>query len=235
MLSPAQKHKERVMLSQALARHQQVTSGHSLHVQLRELERDIAVLRAQPRTCDRVEMKRTILLPKWLPTAQQYLDAGEIYQNLVFSWCVVWLFDVEEFDQGLDWADIAISQGQQTPDRLKRTFAAFVADTIFEWSATATELGESVEPYFSRTFKNVAEKWRLHEEISAKWYKAAGLLLLRDDAGAPRATAVDDVSTLKKADALLEKAAAFHRTIGVGTMRKQIAARIRALESGKAE
>lgn len=233
MLSPAQKHKERILLSQRLAKNQPVAASHSLHVQLRELERDRVALQALPCTSDRVAMKRSVLLPKWLPVAQEYLDSGEEYQNLIFAWCVVWLFDVEEFDQALDWAEIAINQGQRTPERLKRTFAAFVADTILEWATVTAELGESVEPYFSRTFRNVAEKWRLHEEISAKWFKFAGLLLLRDDNGTPRATAVDDVAVLARADGLLEKAAAFHRPIGVGTIRKQIAARIRAIENGK--
>lgn len=230
MLSPAQKHKERVMLSQRLAKNQPVAASHSLHVQLRELERDRAALQGLPRTSDRVAMKRAVLLPKWLPVAQEYLDNGEVYQNLIFGWCVVWLFDVGEFDQALDWADIAISQGQQTPERLKRTFAAFVADTVLEWATIAAESGESLEPYFSRTLANVTTKWRLHEKITAKWLKFAGLHLLRDSQGVPRATAADDVATLAQADRLLASAEGFHINIGVTTMRRQIAARLRQLD-----
>ncbi|WP_038900387.1 phage terminase small subunit [Dickeya dadantii] len=229
-LSPAQRHNARMYAEQQLSRCQAVSGDHSLHVQLRALENDVARLRSQPTLRDRVEMKRRELLPRWLPTVQRYLDSGEVYQNKVFAYCVVWLFDVEEFDQGLAWADIAIAQGQCTPDNIRRTFAAFIADTVLAWAQQTADMGQSVEPYFSRTFKNVAENWRLHEEITAKWFKFAGLLLLRDEQGQPRATAAADIDTLKAADALLHQAEQFYRQVGVGTMRRNIAARIRALQ-----
>jgi hypothetical protein len=77
----------------------------------------------------------------------------------------------------------------------------------------------------------VRDNWRLHEEISAKWFKFAGLMLLRDDNGQPLASAVEDVATLKQADALLAQAQAFNpRGAGVKTQRQRIAARLRALE-----
>ncbi len=140
------------------------------------------------------------------------------------------MFDVGDFDLGLDWVDIAIAQRQQTPDRMRRSFAAFAADTVLAWAEEEAAQGNSVEPYFSRTFENVRDNWRLHEEISAKWFKFAGLLLLRDDNGEPRATAVDDVATLEQADNLLMQAHAFD-PVGakVKTHRQRIAARLRAL------
>lgn len=229
-LSPAQRHNARLQTEQQLTRCQPIIGGHSLHLQIQALERDVVRLRDLPMTSDRVDMKRRELLPRWLPTVQAYLDSGETYQHPIFSYCVVWLFDVEEFDQGLDWADIAIAQGQRTPDNIKRSFAAFVADTMLEWADITASSGQSVEPYFSRTFKNVAEHWRLHEEITAKWFKFAGLLLLRDDNGQPRATTTEDAELLQKADALLAQAERYHRKVGVGTMRKTIAARLRTLQ-----
>ncbi|MCE9733846.1 phage terminase small subunit [Pectobacterium sp. IFB5596] len=229
-LSPAQRHNARLQAEQQLSRCQPITGGHSLHLQIRALENDIERVRNQPTIADRVEMKRRELLPRWLPTVQAYLDSGEVYQHPIFSHCIIWLFDVDEFDQALDWADIAIAQGQRTPDNIKRSFAAFVADAVLEWAELTADSGQSVEPYFSRTFTNVAQNWRLHEEINAKWFKFAGLLLLRDDSGQPRATATDDIDLLRKADALLGQAERYHRKVGVGTMRKTIAARIRSLQ-----
>ncbi|MFE8047591.1 phage terminase small subunit [Brenneria goodwinii] len=229
-LSPAQRHNARLQAEQQLSRCQPITGGHSLHLQIRALENDIERLKSQPMIRDRVEMKRRELLPRWLPTVRAYLDSGEVYQHPIFAYCIVWLFDVDEFDQALDWADIAIAQGQRTPDNIKRSFAAFVVDTVLEWAEQTADSGQSVEPYFSRTFNNVAENWRLHEEITAKWFKFAGLLLLRDDNGQPRATASDDVALLEKADLLLAQAEKYHRKVGVGTMRKTIAARIRSLQ-----
>ncbi|MFN1131555.1 terminase, partial [Lelliottia nimipressuralis] len=89
--------------------------------------------------------------------------------------------------------------------------------------------GHSIEPYFSRTFENIREKWRLHEEINAKWFKFAGLYLLRDESGKPRATAVDDVDTLEQADTLLAQAEAYNKNAGVKTMREKVRARINSL------
>ncbi|WP_252407526.1 phage terminase small subunit, partial [Escherichia coli] len=80
----------------------------------------------------------------YLPTAQRYLDEGEVYQNPIFVYCVIWLFDVGEFDTGLDWADIAIAQGQRTPDNFKSGFPAFVADTILAWAQLEAEAGNPI-------------------------------------------------------------------------------------------
>jgi hypothetical protein len=205
-------------------------NADSLHLQLLSLEQDIKRLQALPRTADRVALKASELLPKWLPYADRYLAAERIYIYPVFGYCVVWLFDTGEIDKALDWADIAIKQQQPTPNNIKRQFPAFVADYVLEWAIAEAQAGHSIEPYFSRTFTNVRENWRLHEKITAKWFKFAGELLLRDRDGKPVASAIEDIPTLKKANELLAQAEGFHKKIGVETLRKRIASRIRALE-----
>ncbi|HHL2575865.1 TPA: phage terminase small subunit [Yersinia enterocolitica] len=230
-LSPCQRYRRRVHAELALKNHEALSaSPASLHLQLRELDSDVARVRSLGTIADRVDMKRDELLPKWLPTVERYLDSGIVHANPAFAWCVVWLFDVGNFDQALDWADIAIEQGQSTPENIKSTFATFVADTVMAWAETQASFGHSIEPYFSRTFVNIRDKWRLHEEVNAKWYKFAGLLLLSDKSGKPVATAIDDVETLLQADALLAQAGAFDVKVGVKTHREKIAARIRALQ-----
>ena len=230
MLSPAQRHNAKIKARQALEKCQVLDAEHSLHVQLAALESDVKRLRNLDTLRDRTIMKRNELLPRWLPTAQAYLDSGEVYQNPILSHCVVWLFDVEELDQAVDWADVAIAQGQETPGNFRSKFPAFVADTMLAWAEMAASCGDGVEPYFSRTFTNVTQNWRLHEEITAKWFKFAGLLMLRDDEGKPRASALDDVEQLEKAGLMLAQAEGLYKNVGVGTMRKQISARIRALQ-----
>jgi len=230
-LSPAQRHNRRIEMEQKLAKQEAINSATSLHMQLLALNEDLERVRSQPTIADRIEMKRNDLLPRWMPTVREYIDGGKNYRNPVFAWCVIWLFDVGDFEQALDLADIAISQGQPTPDDIKSTFPAFVADTVLAWSEETLARGESIEPYFSRTFEKVTEHWRLHEEITAKWFKFAGLMLLRDGKGEARATAHDDVELLEKADALLAAAESRHKKVGVGTMRKTIAARIRSLSN----
>lgn len=229
-LSPGLRHNARIAAQQMLREGLALSANpESLHIQLRELQLDVERLRQLPTIRDRVDMKRRKLLPKWAPTVERYLSGDEPYTNMVFSYCVIWLFDIGEFDQALDWADIAIEQHQPTPDNVKRTFSAFVADTVLAWAEGEAEAGHSVEPYFSRTFANVREKWRLHEEINAKWFKFAALLLLRDSHGKPLPSAVEDASVLQAAEELLAQAHAFHPPVGVKTLRGKIEMRLRAL------
>lgn len=230
-LSPAQRHNQRIAMQQQQARLEEVNTTASLHLQMQEIDEDVALLRSLPTTADRVEMKRDVLLPKWLPTVESYLELGKVYANPVFAYCVIWLFDVGQYDQALDWAEIAIEQEQATPENIRSRFPAFVADQMLNWAEQASQAGEELEPYFSRTFENVTQRWRLHEEITAKWFKFAGLLMLRDENGQARAAAVDSVETLSNADRLLAAAEAKYHKAGVGTMRKTIAARIRHLQS----
>ena len=235
MTTPAQRHRDRHRAMQA-AEHAAATGqavgdlANSLHLQLLALEQDEQRLKALDRIADKITLKRE-LLPKYRPYVEQYLAAEKKHQNLLFATMVVWLFDMEEFEQALDWADIAIAQGQRTPTRMKRDFPHFVADTILEWAEQQAAEGQAVEPYFSRVFKHVAKDWRLNEKLTAKYFKFAGLLLLRDATGEPRASAVADPEVLEQADALLAKA---HEWDPVGaqvkTHRNRIAMRFRALE-----
>ncbi|AIA71438.1 phage terminase small subunit [Pectobacterium atrosepticum] len=229
-MSPCQRHRASVKAAKALDNREALAASPvSFHLQKLELEKDVAILRSLPRTEDRIEMKRDVLLPRWMPSVEAYLAGDARFANPALAYCVIWLFDTGEMGKALDWADAAISESQATPDNFKSTLPAFVADTVLEWATGEAAAGHSIEPYFSRTFNNVRDKWRLHEDINAKWFKFAGLYLLRDENGQPRATAVDDVDTLEQADALLEQAEKFNRHAGVGTIRKKITARIRGL------
>ncbi|ELY4321589.1 phage terminase small subunit [Cronobacter turicensis] len=228
-LSPAQRHSQRIAMEQQLLRREAVERAESLHLQIQALNNDVAHVRGLPTIADREAYKRDVLLPKWIPTVESYLSGGQVYANPVFAWCVVWLFDAGDFEKALAWADIAIEQQQPTPENIRSHFPAFVADTVLNWAEATAAAGESVEPYFSQTFEKVTQCWRLHEQITAKWFKFAGLMMLRDDEGQPRATALDDVETLEKADALLASAEKLYKRVGVGTMRAQIGARIRSL------
>ncbi|SFC49485.1 phage terminase small subunit [Pragia fontium] len=228
-MSPGQRHKARIEAEKALSQGKALSSPDSMHLQLNALDRDVARCRRQPNRAERRKMKRDELLPRWLPTVEQYLESAAVHINPTFVWCIVWLFDVGDFDRALDWVDIAIDQHQPAPANFKGTLASFTADTVLAWAENEFSLGHSVEPYFSRTFEQVRDNWRLHEKVSAKWFKFAGMLLLRDKDGKARASAVNDIETLEKADALLAEAHAFNPKVGVMTMRERIAARIRSL------
>lgn len=229
-MSPCQRHRAQIKAAQALDNHEALTASPvSFHLQKLELESDVAQLRSLPTTADRVEFKHDHLLPRWLPTVEAYLAGDKRYANPALVYCVIWLLDTGEMEKALDLADIAISEGQAMPDNFKSTLPAFIADTVLAWATDEAANGHSIQPYFSRTFDNIRDKWRLHEDINAKWFKFAGLYLLRDHNGEPRATAVEDVDILEQADALLAQAEKYNKNAGVKTMRAKILARINGL------
>ncbi|MFR9705078.1 terminase, partial [Aeromonas sanarellii] len=79
----------------------------------------------------------------------------------------------------------------------------------------------------SRVFDKVRNDWRLNERLTAKWFKAAGCLLLRGHDGQPRPSAVGDSAILEQADHWLALAEQLHGKVGVGTLRQKIAMRLR--------
>ncbi|MCZ5375729.1 phage terminase small subunit [Escherichia coli] len=80
---------------------------------------------------DKLELKRNTLLPRWLPHAQAYLEGERVYQNPILVYCIIWLFDTGQFELALRWTDIAIEQGQKTPENFKKSeLPTFVAHFI---------------------------------------------------------------------------------------------------------
>lgn len=168
-LSPAQRHSARIAAERLLRQQQSLDSETSLHVQIAALEKDVAAAAAISNRAERMEFKRDVLLPRWMPTAQTWLESDSMHQNPVFAWCVIWLFDTGQFDQALDWADVAIERGQETPAAFGSAFPVFVADTVLAWAETEAAQGQDVEPYFSRTLGNVMQHWNMYEVIKAKY------------------------------------------------------------------
>ena len=209
-------------------------------MQLSELDEDLKKLKSFARIQDKVTHKKDVLLPKWMPLVESYLaqvnnKETEAYDNPIFAYCAMWAFDIADFGVGLQLGFKAIELGQQSPNALRRNWPSFIADTIFDWSEVEAENGHSVEPYFSQVFAKVRGEWRLNEKIVAKFYKFAGLSLIRNTLGEIKASEVGDIEVLENADLLLEKAAQIHRSAQVKTIRNRIAMRIRALTEMKSQ
>ncbi|MGP1718769.1 phage terminase small subunit [Shewanella frigidimarina] len=202
-----------------------------------ELETDLKRLKSFARRSDKVSHKRDVLLPKWLPITTDYLtklDANQkdkVDDHPIFAYCIVWLFDVGDLGRAIELAFRAIELGQRMAGSIRRQWAGFIADTVFDWAEEQAENGNSIEPYFSMVFKRVVNDWKLPEPVTAKFYKFAGLALLRTTNGDIKPTQVGDISRLQQADALLEKAASLHKHAQVKTVRNKIDMRIRALEA----
>lgn len=202
----------------------------SLHLLLGEMDNDLKRLKELDRIDDRNDLKRDELIPKYRASVEEYLKSETPFKNSLFSNMVVWMFDIEELDTAIAWCDIAIEQGFESP--FKRDFQHFCADMVLAWADKMITNGHSVEPYFSAVFEKVVNDWRINEKLTAKYYKFAGLLLIRDEEGKPLASQVGDVEVLKQALALMQSAENQHSKAGVSTHIEKIEQRIRALEDG---
>jgi hypothetical protein len=96
--------------------------------------------------------------------------------NRVLVQVMVWLFDTEQFEDGLELADFAIAQGQEMPERFKRRdVQTFVADAVIEWAYAEYNAQRSPEPYLSDLLPRVDDEWELTEQIPSKYHKLIGM------------------------------------------------------------
>lgn len=190
---------------------------------------DVNAVRAFPTRAEKNDYKRDRFLPKWLPFVEVYFEQGTIYQNDYLVYCIVYLFDIGDFDKALSLAKKAIEQNQSMPEGWQSTLPNFVADQIYHWADKTAAAGQSVEPYFTQTFKNVATAWQLHEIVTAKWLKLAAALLLRNNKGEVQASGIDDPETLVLAIQLCNRAFQLNHKAGVKNMIERCQMRLNAL------
>jgi len=152
----------------------------------------------------RQQLKRDELLPKYQEYVQRYRDSGLSFQNSVLVYVLVWLFDIADFEQGLELADFAMSQRQKLPERFNRDIPTFVADEVIEWAEAEYKAGRSPEPYVSNLLPRVDGEWSLFERIPARYHKQLGILAM-------------DRKDWAEAIARFERAEALYDGIGVGT------------------
>lgn len=155
----------------------------------------------------RQQLKRDELLPKYQEYVQRYRDSGMSFQNSVLVYVLIWLFDIADFEKGLELADFAMSQSQKLPERFNRDIPTFVADEVIEWAEAEYKAGRSPEPYVSNLLPRVDGEWSLFERIPARYHKQLGILAM-------------DRKDWAEAVTRFERAEALYDGIGVGTRLK---------------
>ena len=139
------------------------------------LDQDLERLSAIKGLAGKQALKRDELLPKYQDFVQRYCESGQNLPNRVLVQVMVWLFDTEQFEDGLELADFAMEQGQVMPERFKRDIQTFVADAVIEWAMVEYQANRSPEPYLSNLLPRVDGEWQLTEQIPAKYHKLVGL------------------------------------------------------------
>jgi hypothetical protein len=140
------------------------------------LDQDLQRLSDIKGLAGRQALKREELLPKYQDFIQRYMDSGLVMPNRVLVQVMVWLFDTEQFEDGLALADFAIEQGQEMPERFKRRdVQTFVADAMIDWAYAEYNAQRSPEPYLSNLLPRVDGEWELTEQIPSKYHKLIGM------------------------------------------------------------
>ncbi|WP_331695224.1 phage terminase small subunit [Pseudomonas sp. ZY71] len=140
------------------------------------LDQDLQRLSDIKGLAGRQALKREELLPKYQDFIQRYMDSGLVMPNRVLVQVMVWLFDTEQFEDGLALADFAIGQGQEMPERFKRRdVQTFVADAMIDWAYAEYNAQRSPEPYLSDLLPRVDGEWELTEQIPSKYHKLIGM------------------------------------------------------------
>ncbi|TMU80536.1 terminase [Pseudomonas fluorescens] len=140
------------------------------------LDQDLQRLSDIKGLAGRQALKREELLPKYQDFIQRYMDSGLVIPNRVLVQVMVWLFDTEQFEDGLALADFAIEQGQEMPERFKRRdVQTFVADAVIDWAYAEYNAQRSPEPYLSDLLPRVDGEWELTEQIPSKYHKLIGM------------------------------------------------------------
>ncbi|MBV7387467.1 terminase [Pasteurellaceae bacterium TAE3-ERU1] len=193
------------------------------------LQNDLNKIREFPSLAERAKYKRDQFLPKWQGLVEDYLNGDQVYQNDLLVYCIIFSFDAGELGRALQWADTAIAQSQAMPAGFKSNLPTFVADQVFNWADRLACVGRSVEPYFTDTLEKVTTQWRLHEVVTAKWYKAAAQLLLRNAQGKVHAPSVDDTQALQMALFMALQAQTLNHKAGVNDFISRIQMRLNKL------
>lgn len=237
MVSPLAKQREAILNNQA----NQVTpdvSGvntDSLHIKLVEFEEDRAKMRSEFNSIGaRIEYKRDVLIPKYKPLVEAYLENGQAFENPIFSNLIVWLFDVKDMDTAIDWLTKAIDTGIPTPENFKRgNWQTICADETLSWAIEQSKHGHSVEPYFSVVKEKIFNDWDIHEAIKAQYLKFEAFELLMNEDREPQPTFIGNIDALKQSIELMRQAEDISAKAQVATMRKKAEQRVRALETQK--
>lgn len=169
--------KEKTAVAQEKAEEQKITTlaqdQNAYNLQFSSLETDLKRVSMLPRGTARVELKKSELLPKYMPYVTKYIEAGDNYSNAILVQVMIWLFDVGNIPEALKLADLSIAQKQSMPERFTRSVHTFTADAFLDYCIERKIRGESLDPNFAQMYEKVLA-WPVHDVIKMKYMKIKG-------------------------------------------------------------
>lgn len=231
MTSPLQQRRARIaMVAQSQAALAQSSAGAPMPVLLNKSEWDVVRAAIE-------KDKRALKGIKPINEKREYKQRNlEQYAHVlsrddmpgdIASALMVWLFDCGDMKQALALGETCINKGFPMPESFKSDTVTFIADSVLSWAEAQWRLGQATGPYFNDVFHRVVNEWHLFDEITAKYFKLAGLMTL--GAQKQKINLVSEPERLYAAKTLFEAALNCYSKAGVSVRIDEIDKRLTKL------
>lgn len=216
-MSPAQRHKARVLAEQAAASTEEgkPTGGNAYELMLFKLAEDRRRLKKIQSIKQKITVK-TELLPEYQDWIDAVLRTGRGGQDDVLTTMLVWYIDCGEYQRALQVAEYAIKYKMTLPDQYNRDIPTLLMDEFAGAYLTAkmsAEVGCAVLPMVI----GLTDGKDAPDQALAKLYKALAYSLLGKCATAEKFT--DDLTLEAGAEALNHLTHALELDKQVGVMK----------------
>lgn len=175
MVSPAQRHFQRVMAGKVAAQADDAPRANSnvYELMLAKLHTDRARLSDVQSVERKIAVKRE-LLPEYDAWVTGALEAGSGAQDAVLMTVLVWYIDVGDYARALDVAAYALEHNLALPDQYDRTLATVLADEIGDAALAALRNKADFPLDVLQRVLVLTQDQDMPDQARAKLYKAAG-------------------------------------------------------------
>ncbi len=132
---------------------------------------------------DKIALKKSELIPKYLPIVQHAVESNVGYHSEVYFAVALWLLDAQMFEEALPICDFVIQRHMPVLASFKREAATIFCDEVWKWAEAEFKKSQSSEPYFSQVLEYVqSQQWQCHLIVHAQLLKLAAMQAeLKDD------------------------------------------------------
>jgi hypothetical protein len=231
-LSPALRHRERVLAMQAAAAAEPggVTHGSAYELMLLKLAEDRRRLK-DIQSIERKIVVKATLLPAYQDWLDGVLAAGAGGQDDVLATALVWHIDVGDYDRALQLARYAVTHKFSLPDQYSRNVATMLLDEFaggFLNGVMAAEPAHAVD-VLSEVERLTAES-DAPDQARAKLHKAIAFALMKVvDAANAEDIAPEVAAQARSALTHLNRALSLFQGIGVKKEIERLERRIKRL------
>lgn len=188
MLSPAKRHRLRVLAQQQAVSKTDEFGGYNkdasaYQLQLKELSNDKIRLKGIQSIQTKIEEKR-LLIPKYIPYVDGVLAADEPVDDLVVTTIMTWCIDTGFYMKALDIGEFVLKHDLKMSDSFTRSPASILVEEIA--NAALAEFKKTDGIFDIEVLQRVHDMTAdidMHDQIRAKLYHALGKALLKNNAG----------------------------------------------------